>query len=130
MTFPEWVQKHKTPGKEVRNIKERYYLYEVTSKYDPAKKRSQKVTGRYLGRIKPEGLIKPKRETLQQTLQQISVKEYGATYFALTHCSNIIELLKNIPRRVGTTHSLRHRKTLPQLTPQKRADPLRSFQPL
>ena len=94
MPLPEWVQKHKTPGTEVRNIKEHYYLYQVTSKYNPAKKRSQKVTGRYLGRLTPEGLAKPKRETLQQTLQQISVKEYGATYFALTHCSNIIQLLK------------------------------------
>ena len=27
-------------------------------------------------------------------MQQVSIKEYGATYFTLTHCSNIIELLK------------------------------------
>jgi transposase len=94
MTLPEWVQKHKTVGKEVRNISGRYYLYEVTSKYDPAKKRSQKITKRYLGRITPEGLTKPNRETLKETMQQVSIKEYGATYFTLTHCSNIIELLK------------------------------------
>ena len=92
--LPEWVQKHKTVGKEVRNISGRYYLYEVTSKYDPAKKRSQKITKRYLGRITPEGLTKPNRETLKETMQQVSIKEYGATYFTLTHCSNIIELLK------------------------------------
>ena len=94
MMLPEWVQKHKTVGKEVRNISGRYYLYEVTSKYDPAKKRSQKITKRYLGRITPEGLTKPNRETLKETMQQVSIKEYGATYFTLTHCSNIIELLK------------------------------------
>lgn len=92
--LPEWVQKHKTVGKEVRNISGRYYLYEVTSKYDPAKKRSQKITKRYLGRITPEGLTKPNREILKETMQQVSIKEYGATYFTLTHCSNIIELLK------------------------------------
>lgn len=94
MMLPEWVQKHKTVGKEVRNISGRYYLYEVTSKYDPAKKRSQKITKRYLGRITPEGLTKPNREILKETMQQVSIKEYGATYFTLTHCSNIIELLK------------------------------------
>ena len=94
MMLPEWVQKHKTVGKEVRNISGRYYLYEVTSKYDPAKKRSQKITKRYLGRITSEGLTKPNRETLKETMQQVSIKEYGATYFTLTHCSNIIELLK------------------------------------
>lgn len=92
--LPEWVQKHKTVGKEVRNISGRYYLYEVTSKYDPAKKRSQKITKRYLGRITPEGLTKPNREILKETMRQVSIKEYGATYFTLTHCSNIIELLK------------------------------------
>jgi transposase len=94
MMLPEWVQKHKTVGKEVRNISGRYYLYEVTSKYDPAKKRSQKITKRYLGRITPEGLTKPNREILKETMRQVSIKEYGATYFTLTHCSNIIELLK------------------------------------
>ena len=94
MMLPEWVQKHKTVGKEVRNISGRYYLYEVTSKYDPAKKRSQKITKRYLGRITPEGLTKPNRETLKETMQQVSIKEYGATYFTLTHANDIIELLK------------------------------------
>jgi Transposase DDE domain len=94
MALPDWVQKHKTAGTEIRNIKEHYYVYEVTSKYDPTKKRSQKVTGRYLGRITPEGLIKPKRETLQENLKQVSVKEYAATYFTLTQCKDIIELLK------------------------------------
>ena len=94
MTLPEWVQKHKTRGREVRDISGRYYLYEVTSKYDPTKKRSQKVTTRYLGRITPEGLKKPKRETLQENLQQITIKEYGATYFTLTQCNDIIDHLK------------------------------------
>ena len=94
MALPDWVQKHKAAGTEIRNINQRYYLYEVTSKYNPAKKRSQKITGRYLGRITQEGLIKPKRETLQETIHQISVKEYGATYFTLTQCSDVIDLLK------------------------------------
>ena len=42
MMLPEWVQKHKTVGKEVRNISGRYYLYEVTSKYDPGQKKVTK----------------------------------------------------------------------------------------
>ena len=42
MALPDWVQKHKTAGTEIRNIKEHYYVYEVTSKYDPTKKKDPK----------------------------------------------------------------------------------------
>jgi transposase len=94
MELPDWAQKHKTAGKEVRKLNGRYYLYEITSKYNPAKGRSQKVTGPYLGRITPQGLIKPKRETLKENIQQITVKEYGATHSTLQTCQDIIDLLK------------------------------------
>ncbi len=94
MALPEWIQKHKAPCREVKNINGRYYLYEVTSKYNPAKGRSQKITGHYLGRITPQGINKPKLETLKENLKQITVKEYAATHFTLTQCNDIIQLLQ------------------------------------
>jgi transposase len=94
MGLPDWVKKYKTPHTEIRFLHQRYYLYEVTSKYDPTIGRSRKVTGRYLGKITPEGIIKPKRQALIDSMQQITVKEYGATYTVLTQCSDIIQLLK------------------------------------
>ena len=48
---PEWALKHKKPGTELRLMKGRYYLYEVSSKWNKEKKRAQKITGKILGRI-------------------------------------------------------------------------------
>ncbi len=57
MKHPEWATKHKRKGTELRLINGHYYLYEVTSKWNPKKKRAQKITGKILGRITPEGFI-------------------------------------------------------------------------
>jgi len=35
---PEWANKHKRKGTKLRYINGRYYLYQVTSKWDPEKK--------------------------------------------------------------------------------------------
>ncbi|GLI54124.1 hypothetical protein [Thermodesulfovibrio yellowstonii] len=57
MKQPEWALKYKTKGTELRLIGGTYYLYEVSSKWSPHKKRAQKITGRLLGKITPEGFI-------------------------------------------------------------------------
>jgi len=77
MSHPDWVIKHKTKGTEIRNIKDKYYLYKVSSKWDKNKKRAQKVTGEYLGSITKEGLIPPKHKRTDKIISNITVKEYG-----------------------------------------------------
>lgn len=62
MTFPDWVEKHRKTGREIRFQRGQYYAYRVTSKYDPALKRSKKVTLEYLGTITPDGLAAPKHK--------------------------------------------------------------------
>lgn len=58
MAHPEWVLKFKEKNTEIRNIRGRYYLYRITSKWDPDKKRTKKVTLGSLGVITEEhGLI-------------------------------------------------------------------------
>src|SRR3990167_3396538 len=58
MKHPEWALKFKTKNTELRCIKGRYYLYNITSKWDPLKKRPQKITGKQVGTISEEyGLI-------------------------------------------------------------------------
>lgn len=42
MELPEWVAKHKVKGTEVRLFKGKYYLYEISSKWNKEKKRAQK----------------------------------------------------------------------------------------
>ena len=96
MPHPDWVLKHKQKGTEIRNIKNNYYLYKVTSVWDKEKKRAKKITEKYLGTITPEGLIKPKEEILKDSLNKISVKEFGATNLLLDMNKAIQESLVEI----------------------------------
>ena len=70
------------------------YLYRVTGKYDPAIKRSRKITLKYLGRITPDGLLRPKSVRLIDELQYITNREYGTSGFMLSQCSDMLDLLK------------------------------------
>jgi transposase len=78
-TYPEWVTKHKQKGTNISCIGGRYYLYAVNSVWNKDKKRAQKITKQYLGRITPQGLTPPKHKPQTQTTTP-TVKEYGATH--------------------------------------------------
>lgn len=95
MTHPDWVLKHKKKGTEVRKMGENYYLYKIRSEWDKEKKRPKKITEKYLGKITPEGLIKPKHERKDDLAGNITVKEFGATNLILSQSKDIIELLKS-----------------------------------
>ena len=95
MEHPEWVLKHKRKGTELRFIKGTYYLYEVSSKWNREKKRAQKITGKLLGKITPEGFIQsPKLAVTQQPISSVIVKEYGATYFLMESLSDLGDALR------------------------------------
>lgn len=51
MIHPEWATKYKTKNTELRLIRGHYYLYKITSVWDPEKKRTKKVTLESLGTI-------------------------------------------------------------------------------
>lgn len=57
-------------------MKRRYYLHEVSSKWNKEKKRAQKITGMILGRITEDNGFTPSKEKIYQTLQtkELSVK--------------------------------------------------------
>lgn len=77
--IPDWALKHKQKGTELRKVKNRFYLYRITSVWDPAKKRARKITGKFLGKItEQEGLVKPKHERIAEG---ITMKEFGASRF-------------------------------------------------
>ena len=93
MAYPDWVEKYRKSGTNISCIRGKYYLYEVTSKWDPQKKRAQKKTGKYLGRItETDGLIPPKAK--KATDENISVKEYGASKFLYEIGTDILEELR------------------------------------
>lgn len=97
---PQWALAHKRPGTELRLLHGKYYLYEATSKWNPQKKRSQKITGKLLGRITPEGFIESDKHKLREMSKHVFVKppvikEYGASNFIRTHFEDHLLLLKN-----------------------------------
>jgi len=71
-------------------VGDKYYLYEVTSKWDPQLKRARKITIGYLGRVTREGLKRPTVERYTPT----SVKEYGASSYLVKDNKIITENLK------------------------------------
>jgi len=96
MHYPGWVLKYKKKGTEIRKFGDNYYLYKIKSVWDKDKKRPKKITERYLGKITRDGFIKPKTERLVESIESISVKEFGATCFLLGMNKNIEEKLKEV----------------------------------
>ncbi|MFA5300070.1 MAG: hypothetical protein WC389_17935 [Lutibacter sp.] len=85
LPHPKWATMYRKPGTELRCINGKYYLYEISSKYDKALKRSKKITGKLLGKITPEGFIESDKHKLRKGLNKslttpLQVKEYGASY--------------------------------------------------
>jgi len=93
--YPEWVIKHKQKGTNISCIKGRYYLYAVSSVWNKEKKRAQKITKEYLGRITEEGLIPPKAKSFKIE-EPITAKTYGATQVLSELGSGILNELRNV----------------------------------
>jgi len=101
---PQWALKHKKKGTELRLINGYYYLYAVTSKWDPEKKRARKITGKLLGKItKDHGFTESDKEKLRKrelTVSRLTVKEYGIYAFIEVHLKEYAPLLqKHFPEQ-------------------------------
>ena len=102
-THPEWALIHKKTGTELRFLNGKYYLYEVTSKWNKEKKRSQKITGLFLGTItEVEGFVESSKRQLEKrpsNISSICVKEYGITFFIENILTRYKEILsKHFPQ--------------------------------
>jgi len=94
MPYPEWVEKHKVQGCEIKKINGKYYLYKLRSRWDADKKRAVKVSGEYLGAITEDGFV-PKR--LKSNKSDVYViKEYGASAYLMSISEDIREILYRI----------------------------------
>ena len=89
--LPDWVLKHRVKGTEIGVRNGNYYLYRIKSVWDSEKGRPRKITEKYLGKITPDGLVKPKHERIAE---DITVREFGATEYVTSLCEDIIERLK------------------------------------
>jgi transposase len=96
---PTWATKFRTKGTELRLLNNTYYLYSVSSKYDPKIKRARKITGKLLGKItKDDGFIESDKNLLRKKvdirLNKITVKEYGLANYIVNNFTSYIDNLK------------------------------------
>lgn len=76
--YPDWVEKHRGEGKEIKMIGGRYYL--TSYEYRTVDGRRKKVSTGTLGTIRPEGLI-PSCKKGQTIHSQVTAPlEYGASF--------------------------------------------------
>jgi hypothetical protein len=81
-------------GHEIKQIRGKYYLYTLESKYDKDLKKSVKLAGEYLGTITPEG-FNPKKIMLPHNIK-LHTKEYGATAFLYSLSEDIRKVLNDV----------------------------------
>jgi len=111
-TMQQWIkdianQAKKTYGSiEIKTKNGNYYLYKATSKRLPNKKYPQKITGQYIGKITPQGIITP------QTNPRTIYEHTNATLL-LTLLNDITpQLEKNFPNHHKELTALTIVKTL------------------
>ena len=85
---PDWATKFRKPGTELRFIRNKYYLYAVSSIYDPITKKGKKVTGKILGSItEANGFVESAMRVLSKKAENsidfstIAIKEQGFSSF-------------------------------------------------
>ena len=95
MTYPDWVLKYRRKGTLIQKKgDDLYYLYRVHSRWNKKKGRAKLITDEYLGRITPDGLIEPKAKRVMKHFDQVTVKEYGATFLIQHLSTDIISALR------------------------------------
>lgn len=100
---PSWAIQHRRPGTELRLINNKYYLYEVSSKYDSVLKRAKKITGKLLGKItEKDGFIVSSKDKLRQKAEQpvifdnLTTKEFGTQQLILKLASKQLHALEQV----------------------------------
>lgn len=79
MPFPAWVAQFKEPKTEIKLIKGGYYKYQVDYKYNPEKKRTDKVSGVLLGKITEQGFEPSDKDKIRkkQAGTSVDIKNFG-----------------------------------------------------
>lgn len=84
------MHRQRVKGTEMRKQHGSFHLYKITSVRDREKGRARKVTEKYLGKITPDGIVKPKSERVLDELEDMAVGKYGASAFILASRSDTI----------------------------------------
>ena len=82
MSMPSWVARFKEPKTEIKLIKGGYYKYKVDYRYNPEKKRTDKVSGVLLGKITEQGFEPSDKDKIRkkQLENSVDIKNFGLYY--------------------------------------------------
>lgn len=97
MPLPTWVQQFREPKTEIKFVKGGYYKYEVHYRYNPQKKRTDKITGVLLGKITEQnGFVASDKNKLRVKPQPhvVDIKNYGLFYLFSNLVDREFALLK------------------------------------
>ena len=89
VTYPDWVEKFRSPGHTIKKTKQGYGLYSCTSKYVPGGKPKSVQT--YLGKITPDGFI-PKSVVSKHPVYV----EFGLSHFIISSFKRDLMLIAKL----------------------------------
>jgi len=94
MAFPDWVQKQKRVGYEIKCIRGHYYMYKLGSKWDSQKGRPKKKSGEYIGKVTPDGVV-PKKARVDKAAPVFAL-ECGASSFLMSVSEDLLTELNGL----------------------------------
>jgi len=94
MEYPTWVNDFRCKGQEIKKIRDKYWVDEVSAYYDKEKKRTIKKSGKYIGRLTTDSLLTKENKLANVIPRKVSVKELGASSYLITLLKDEIELLQ------------------------------------
>lgn len=118
--YPDWVEKFRSEGKEIKHIGNNYYLHTYKTIYDKEKKRPKKISTGYLGQITENGLITPKKK--EEKIIVSYPLEFGASVLLDKLGEDIIQNLKKEFKNEQEAHEIfvLGKQTLIENSPLKR----------
>lgn len=103
MPLPVWVKNHKPAKTEVHHRNGHYYVYAISYKYSSQAKRTNKITGKLLGKItEKDGFIRSEKDMLRDTHPgKIHIAEVGAGQLFVSHMDKELGYLKSAFENTG-----------------------------
>lgn len=110
MAFPDWVLQQKKRGYEIKCIRGNYYLYKLKSKWDPERGKARKVSGEYIGKVTPDGIVLKKKKV--DASAPVFALEFGAAKLVESLSGDVLDILathfpKDIAERIYVTAMIR-----------------------
>ena len=108
MKLPAWALIYKEPKTEIKKINGAYYKYAIEYRYNPEKKRTDKITKELLGKItEEEGFVPSPKNLIRDQISQppvIDIKTYGVyKLFSSLLADDYAGLLALFPENISHT---------------------------